>query len=74
MFKLKQRMILDETLDFVVVKNESFVPEALLLLTCITKMFAICLPRFQQYHFSLCALLYKVFEPKNMKLKYFSTK
>jgi hypothetical protein len=53
-------------MKFIVVKDESFVLKALLLLTYAAKMFAICLPRYQQHHLSLNALLNKVFEPNIM--------
>jgi hypothetical protein len=59
---------------FVVVKNESFILKDLLLLTCVIRMFAICLSKFQQHYLSLDTLLNKIFEPKNIKLKYLSTK
>jgi len=45
-----------------------------LLFTCAIRIFGICLPRFQQHHLGLNALLNKVFEQQNMKLKYLSTK
>jgi len=37
-------------------------------------MFAIYLSKLKQHHLSLDALPNKVFEPKNIKLKYFSTR
>jgi hypothetical protein len=37
-------------------------------------MFVICLSRFQDHHLDLDALLNKVFEPKIIELKYFSTR
>ena len=41
-----------------------FVLDILLHLTCVARIFIICLPIFQNHHLSLDALLNKVFEPK----------
>jgi hypothetical protein len=54
--------------------DESFILKALFLLICAIRMFAIYFPRFQQHHIDLDALLNKIFKPKNMKLKYLSTR
>jgi hypothetical protein len=71
MLKLKQEgyllvKVLYNNESFVVVNNELFVLEDLLLLTCTTRMFGICLLQFQYHHLGLDALLNKVFEQKIM--------
>jgi len=44
-----------KVMNFFVVNDESFILKALLLYTCVTWIFAICLIRFQQHHLSLDA-------------------
>jgi hypothetical protein len=56
-----------KVMNFLLLSNdESFVIKALLLLTFATKMFAICLPRFQHNHVGFDSFLNKVFEQKIM--------
>jgi hypothetical protein len=62
MFELKQEEylfveVLYSNESFVIVNNESFVLKILFLITYATRMYVICLSRFQHRHLGLDALL-----------------
>ena len=58
-------------LNFIVINDEPFVLKALLLLTCVTRIYTIFLPRFQQYHIGLDAYLNQDFLTKKYKTQIF---